>query len=71
MDLKNKIVLITGSSQGIGKEAAILFAKEGANVVVTYNANKKKAEEVFNECNKLKDALLLKLDVTNSESIKE
>src|SRR3989338_6255286 len=48
MDLKDKIVLITGSSQGIGKETAILFAKEGANVVVTYNSSKKKAEEVFN-----------------------
>lgn len=70
MDLKDKIVLITGSSQGIGREAALLFAKEGSHVVVTYNASKKKAEEVFSECNKLKESLLLKLDVTDSESIK-
>ncbi len=30
VSLKNKIVLITGSSIGIGREAVFLFAKEGA-----------------------------------------
>lgn len=71
MQLKEKVVLITGSSQGIGKAAAIAFAKEGANVVVTYNSNKKKGEEVFKECNKIKEAFLVKLDVTDSDSIKD
>lgn len=71
MELKNKVVLVTGSSQGIGKETALLFAKEGANVVVTYNSNKKKGEEVFNECNKLNGSFLVKLDVTDEDSIKE
>src|SRR5438067_2899209 len=32
--LKNKVVVITGASAGIGKVAAILFAKEGAHVVI-------------------------------------
>ncbi|MEK6842342.1 MAG: SDR family oxidoreductase [Nanoarchaeota archaeon] len=71
MELKDKVVLITGSSQGIGKDAAILFSKESANVVVTYNTNKKKAEEVFNECNKIAESLLVHLDITDEESIKE
>ncbi|MBI4116150.1 SDR family oxidoreductase [Candidatus Pacearchaeota archaeon] len=70
MDLKDKVVLITGSSQGIGKETALLFAKQGANVVVTYNKNKKGGEDVFKECKKIKGALLANLDVTNDESIK-
>src|SRR5438046_3057567 len=32
-NLKNKVVVITGASAGIGKAAAFLFAREGANVV--------------------------------------
>ena len=39
MDLKNKIVVITGSSSGIGRTTAIRFAKEGAKVVVNFNIN--------------------------------
>src|SRR5437773_8032229 len=34
MRLKDKIALITGAGSGIGREAALLFAKEGAAVVV-------------------------------------
>lgn len=35
MRLKNKIVIITGASSGIGRSSALLFAKEGASVIAT------------------------------------
>ncbi|GLI72828.1 hypothetical protein PoHVEF18_001012 [Penicillium ochrochloron] len=36
MSLSGKVVLITGSSKGIGKAAALRVASEGANVVINY-----------------------------------
>jgi NAD(P)-dependent dehydrogenase (short-subunit alcohol dehydrogenase family) len=44
---KNKIVLVTGSSRGIGAAAARKFAEAGAEVVVHYTVNEKRARETF------------------------
>lgn len=49
MRLKNKIALVTGSSQGIGRAIAVRFAKEGADVVINYNRGAKGAEEALAE----------------------
>ena len=34
MNYKNKTVLITGASSGIGKQTAIEFAKLGSNIIL-------------------------------------
>lgn len=47
MSLKDKTVLITGSSRGIGRAMAVAFAKEGANVVL--NARGVIAPELISE----------------------
>ena len=48
MEFKNKVVLITGAASGIGKAAAIAFAKEGAKVLVS-DRNSKAGEATVTE----------------------
>ena len=72
VDLKNMVVLITGSSIGIGRETAFKFAKEGCKVIVTYYKDKKEGEQVARRCLELgaSDILLLQLNVMDNTSIK-
>ncbi len=51
MELKDKVVVITGSSSGIGEATARLFAKEGAKIVVNSNSNTEGGEKVASEIN--------------------
>lgn len=46
IDLKNKKILITGSSRGIGAEIAKKLASLGAEVVINYANSREKAEKV-------------------------
>jgi 3-oxoacyl-[acyl-carrier protein] reductase len=66
-DLKDKVVLITGSSTGIGAAAAVAFGKLGARVAVHYNSSQGPAEEVLGHVKATgAQAILLKGDVLES-----
>lgn len=47
--LTGKVALVTGASRGIGRQTAITLASYGAKVIVNYNGNKEKAEQVVAE----------------------
>jgi NAD(P)-dependent dehydrogenase (short-subunit alcohol dehydrogenase family) len=61
-DFTGKVVLITGSSAGIGAATAILFSKCGAQVVVT-GRNAQNVSKVAKECKKVSPKGLQALEV--------
>lgn len=72
MKLKNKVAVITGSSSGIGKAIAILFAKEGASVIICSNSSKKDGLEVLEEVKCLgSDAIYIQADLTKENEVKK
>lgn len=67
-----KIVIITGGSRGLGASTAIHCAKRGMGVIVTYNSNPAKAEEVVNAITAQGGkAVALKLDVGDISAFPE
>lgn len=62
----NKIALVTGGSRGLGRDMALSIAKKGIDVVLTYNSNKQKADEVVAEIQSLgQKAVAFQLDTSN------
>ena len=66
-----KTIIITGAASGIGRATALIFAREGANVVCA-DLNEKGAGETAAEVNrKGSKALAIKVDVTKRIEVKE
>jgi len=70
MHLANRVALVTGASQGIGRACAIVLAEAGADVALG-SRNVEKLHTVGQEIESLgRKALVLSLDVSNPESVK-
>jgi NAD(P)-dependent dehydrogenase (short-subunit alcohol dehydrogenase family) len=66
-----KTIIITGAASGIGRAAALIFAREGANVVCA-DLNEAGARKTADEVNgKGSQALALKIDVTSRAQVSD
>ena len=66
MKLKDKVALITGSAQGIGKAIASAMAKEGAKVIVS-DVNLELAKQTAKEFGP--DTLAIKINVADQADV--
>ena len=68
MRLDNKVAIVTGAASGIGKEIALLFAREGARVTIA-DLNQKGADVVADELGGAQRAIGVAVDVTNEAQV--
>jgi NAD(P)-dependent dehydrogenase (short-subunit alcohol dehydrogenase family) len=67
MRLKDKVALITGAGAGIGRQTALLFAKEGASIACV-DVNEQAAKDTAKE---IKGAIALKADVSKAKDCEQ
>lgn len=66
--LQGKCAVITGASRGIGREIALKYAKEGANIVLNYRNSETEALQLKEELDRLgSDTLIVKANVSKFE----
>ena len=71
MLVEDKVAIITGGARGIGKEIARVFAKEGANICIC-DVDEQMLDETVKELQSLgRQAIGLKVDVTNFSQVEE
>jgi 3-oxoacyl-[acyl-carrier protein] reductase len=69
--LKDKVVLITGASRGIGRAIALLAAENGARVIVNYNRSEAEAAGLVVDINgRGQSAMAIKADVSKEDDVR-
>ncbi len=69
MKLKNKVILITGASRGIGRAIAIACAKDGATLVLTYKSKHEEMQKTVKLCERFANPVVMKCDITKKEDV--
>ena len=70
VSLEGKIALITGASRGIGRAIALLFAQNGADIIINYLKNEAAAREVASQVEAWgRKAFLSRADVANRADV--
>jgi 3-oxoacyl-[acyl-carrier protein] reductase len=70
LELRDKLVFITGASSGIGAASAQIFAEEGADVIVSYDRNSGGAEETAGKVRANgRQAWLCPMDISDHASV--
>lgn len=68
--LEGKVALITGSDSGIGQATAIEFAKEGANIVITYHTDEEGGKETLEKVeNAGGKGLVMHVDISEEKEV--
>lgn len=67
-----KVVLVTGSSRGIGAATALLLARQGYKVAINYRKDKENAERLLKQIRKEgKEAIVCQADVADEKAVQE
>ena len=70
MNFQGKVALITGGSSGMGRAAAIAFAKYGAKVIIAARRDDESQDVITQICNSGGNARFIKTDMANSQEIR-
>ena len=69
MKLKEKVAIVTGGGNGIGREICKGFSKEGAKIVIA-DLDEENSDKTLNEIKNLgNDGIVINTDISNEDSV--
>lgn len=72
--MESKVIIITGSSRGLGAHAASRFASEGHTIVINYSKSREEAEELVREIrtdSSNENVVAIGADVSNRDEVRQ